>query len=404
MPRAADPLQATRDRGWALDLDHEIDRPHVDAQLETAGGDEGRQPAGLELLLDLEPLLPGDAAVVGPDQLLAGELVEPLGEPLRQPAAVGEHDRAPVLADQRQDPRVDRRPDAGPCLAADRRAGRPLVRRQDLAQARHVLDRDDDLEVERLAGAGVDDRDLTPLADAAQVAGDRLERALGGGQADPLEGPRRGSLAVATRRAQPLHPLEAEREVRAALAARDGVDLVDDHLLDIAEDLACLAGEQQVQALRRGHQDVRRVADEVTPGVRGRVAGARGDRDPRRLQAQPPGREGDPGQGCPQVPLDVVGEGLERRDVQHPDRTRLAARRSRSWVRRDPVQAPQERGQGLAAAGGSVDQRVLAAGDRGPAPGLSVGRGLERRLEPGPDGGPERCERIGGGHGHGARV
>ena len=30
----------------------------------------------------VEALLAGDAAVVGPDQLLAGQLVEPLGEPL----------------------------------------------------------------------------------------------------------------------------------------------------------------------------------------------------------------------------------------------------------------------------------------------------------------------------------
>ena len=46
----------------------------------------GSRPA-LSVLLDLEALLAGDAAVVGPDQLLAGQLVEPLGQPLGQPAA-----------------------------------------------------------------------------------------------------------------------------------------------------------------------------------------------------------------------------------------------------------------------------------------------------------------------------
>ena len=35
--------------------------------------------------------------------------------------------------------------------------------------------------------------------------------------------------------------LEREREVRAALGLRDGVDLVDDHLLGALEDLARLA-------------------------------------------------------------------------------------------------------------------------------------------------------------------
>ena len=38
--------------------------------------------AGLELLLDRHALLAGDAAVVGADELLAGELVEALGEAL----------------------------------------------------------------------------------------------------------------------------------------------------------------------------------------------------------------------------------------------------------------------------------------------------------------------------------
>ena len=42
-----------------------------------------------------------------------------------------------------------------------------------------------------------------------------------------------------------------------------------------------------------------------------------------------------------------------------------------------------------------------ALGDRRPALGLGRRRGLERRLEPGPDGGPERGERIGLGRDHG---
>ena len=120
--------------------------------------DEGGEAAGFELLLDLEALLAGDAAVVGADELLAGELVEALGEPLREAAAVGEHDRAAVLADELEDPGVDRGPDARPHLAADDRAAGLLVHRQHLAEPGHVLDRDDDLELERLARAGVDDR------------------------------------------------------------------------------------------------------------------------------------------------------------------------------------------------------------------------------------------------------
>ena len=90
--------------------------------------------------------------------------------------------------------------------------------------------------------------DLAAGPDAAEEAGDRLERPLGGAQADPLRW--RGaspSVAVAP---QPLQALEAQREVRAALRAGDRVDLVDDHVLDAAEDLAGLAREQQVQRSR----------------------------------------------------------------------------------------------------------------------------------------------------------
>ena len=74
---------------------------------------------------------------------------------------------------------------------------------------------------------------------------------------------------------QALQALEAQGEVGAPLAAGDRVDLVHDHVLDTAQDLARLAGEQQVQALGRGDQDVRRVPDEA-PALVGRgVAGPR---------------------------------------------------------------------------------------------------------------------------------
>ena len=60
-----DALQAAGDRVGRLDLHDEIDGAHVDAELEAAGGDERGQRAGLERVLDLEPLLAGDRAVVG---------------------------------------------------------------------------------------------------------------------------------------------------------------------------------------------------------------------------------------------------------------------------------------------------------------------------------------------------
>ena len=52
----------------------QVDRAHVDAQLQAGGGDHGGQPAGLEVLLDLGPLLLGDRAVVGPGEQRRGTL------------------------------------------------------------------------------------------------------------------------------------------------------------------------------------------------------------------------------------------------------------------------------------------------------------------------------------------
>ena len=103
-------------------------------------------------------------------------------------------------------------------------------------------------------------------------------------EADALD----GAVGVAVRRRPPqaLEALQAQREVGAALGAGDRVDLVDDHVLDAPQDLARLAGQQEVQALGRRDEDVRRVADEVAALVGRGVAGPRGDRDARRLVAQ----------------------------------------------------------------------------------------------------------------------
>ena len=218
---AADPLQAARDRLRALDLDHEVDGAHVDAELEARGGDEARDPPRLQILLDDHPLLARERAVVRARNLFLGELVQPHRQPLGQAPVVDEDDRRAVLLDELEDRRVDRRPDrAGVRLVAGvhldavlhHRLGE-LVRRAELAQ---VLDRHDDLEIEILARAGVDELDR---AVAGDEAADLLQRALRRREADPLR-----RLVE-----QRVEALEREREVGAALRAGDGVHLVDDH-------------------------------------------------------------------------------------------------------------------------------------------------------------------------------
>ncbi len=60
MPAAADALQPAGHRGRRLDLHDEIDRAHVDAELERRGGDERAQRARLQQVLDLDALRPRD--------------------------------------------------------------------------------------------------------------------------------------------------------------------------------------------------------------------------------------------------------------------------------------------------------------------------------------------------------
>ena len=107
----ADPLEPAGDRARRLHLHDEVDRAHVDPELEGRRRDDRPERTVLQSVLDLEALLAGERAVVGAHEVLAGELVQPRGEPLGEPAGVHEHDRRAVRADQLEQPRMDRRPD-----------------------------------------------------------------------------------------------------------------------------------------------------------------------------------------------------------------------------------------------------------------------------------------------------
>jgi hypothetical protein len=88
-----------------------------------------------------------------------------------------------------------------------------------------IVERCARLQIQRLGAPGVDELDL---AAAGDEPADLLQRSLGSGQADPLR-----------RRAdQMLQALQRQREMGAALRARNGVDLVDDHRLHPAQRLA----------------------------------------------------------------------------------------------------------------------------------------------------------------------
>ena len=170
---------------------------------------------------------------MGLHQLLAGEVVELGGEPLREAARVHEDQRAAVGAHEVEQCGLHVGPDAlgdGKGAVGARHHG-SLAARSDCgvgngAHVAKVVDRDHHLEVEDLRRAGVDDGDgpESVLGPAAEEPRDLVERALRRRQADPLRWAR-GEL---------LEPFERQCEVGAALGAGDGVDLVDDHRLDVA--------------------------------------------------------------------------------------------------------------------------------------------------------------------------
>ena len=107
----ADPLNAARDRPRRLDLDHEVDGPHVDAELERRGCHQSPDEPRFQPVFDLDALRPGEGAVVRADQRFARQLVERRGQPLREAPAVDEDQGGLVRLDQLEQPRVNRAPD-----------------------------------------------------------------------------------------------------------------------------------------------------------------------------------------------------------------------------------------------------------------------------------------------------
>ena len=128
---APDPLQPARHRRRRLDLHHQVDGAHVDAELERGGGHQRPDPPRLEVVLDLQPLQPRDGAVVRPHEHLARQLVQRARQPLRHAPAVHEQERRVVRPDERQQARVDGGPDRqpGPEGARGRRPGGRAARR-----------------------------------------------------------------------------------------------------------------------------------------------------------------------------------------------------------------------------------------------------------------------------------
>ena len=99
-----DALEERRDRSGRADLAHELHRADVDPQLERRGGDQRLQLPRPEPRLDPQPAVLREAPVVGGDHVVAEPLPQLVGQPLRQPAGVDEHDGGAVAGDVLGDP------------------------------------------------------------------------------------------------------------------------------------------------------------------------------------------------------------------------------------------------------------------------------------------------------------
>ena len=209
---------------------------------------------------------------------------------------------------------------------------------------------------------------------------DSFDRLLGGRQPHPLQ-------AIATECGQAL---ERQRQVGAALVRRQGMDLVDDHGASGREHSAAgLGAEQDVERLRCGDDNVRRLAVHALALARRRIAGAHPGPN---LDVRPPLlTQGltDAGERCLQVALDVVGQRLQRRDI---DDLRLVSEPPLQPLSNQVVDRRQKGGKCLARSRGRSDQRMSPRLNGRPRLRLSRRGRSKTPLEPGSD---RRLEQVG---------
>ena len=369
MARAPRALQKCRDRSRRTELADQLDIADVDAELERRGGDQHLQLAALQALLGLEPQLLRHAAVVRGDVLVAEQLGQVARGALGHAARVDEDQRRSVREGELGEPRVDLLPH--------------FVRHDRFERRGRHLDR----EIAGTDVPGIDDRAIVALAAVAfadQKTRDLLDRLLRGRQADARRRLRR----------QRCQPLERQREMAAALVARQRMDLVDDDRPRRRQHLpARLGAEQHVERLGRRDDDVRRpLAHARALGLR-RVAGAdqRADLDVRQIERLQ--LFADTGERQRQVLLDVVGQRLQRRNV---DDQRLVGQRRLDAAADQAVDRGEEGGQRLAGPGRRRDQDIAAGLNCRPSPCLRLGRGGKMLVKPAVD---SRVKRSGFLHG-----
>ena len=192
---------------------------------------------------------------------------------------------------------------------------------------------------------------------------------------------------------QRLQALQRERQVSAALGGNEGVNLVDDDRVDGAQSLGGLRGEQQVERLGRGDENLGGMAGKAGALPLRRVAGANADGRFAEGNAHAAGHVGHAGQGRAQIALHVDGQSLEGRNVDDAAAFALRSARSGWSIRRSRHQRKAARV--LPVPVGARIERALPAGDHRPAQPLRGGGGVKDSAKPGCRDRMEAGKRIG---------
>ena len=137
--------------------------------------------------------------------------------------------------------------------------------------------------------------------------------------------------------------------------------------------------EQDVQRFRRGHDDVRRRPAHTLALAGRRVAGAHPGADLHLRQPAPLQGLADAGERGFEVALNVVGQCLQRRDV---DDLRLVRETAVHPLSDQGIYCREKGGKRLAGPGRCGNQGMLARLDRRPCFGLRGGRRGKAALEP----------------------
>ncbi len=198
---------------------------------------------------------------------------------------------------------------------------------------------------------------------------DLFDRLLGGRQTDA------GRIVR-----QQFKAFERDGQVGAAFVVGDSVNFVDDDGLDVTENVAAaVGGQQDVERLGRGDQDVRRTLQHLAPLFHQGVAGANGGANLRHQVAAFTGQREDFAEWDLEVLLNVVAQRLQWRNIENFGRV---AQISGECLADKAIDADEKCREGFAGTGGSGDEGGAAGEDLRPTLLLGLGRRTKALDEP----------------------